>query len=113
MNQRKKVVRPPFNMLKRERNRVSTPQGLVKRFSTGLFSGKGPLRMVLAFITFLRVLSIPPTAGILKRWGQLKKNKAIKILIGFRKEIGRMLNILNGRKRSTITLLCLIPTVMA
>nr|UXX63138.1 polyprotein [dengue virus type 4] len=113
MNQRKKVVRPPFNMLKRERNRVSTPQGLVKRFSTGLFSGKGPLRMVLAFITFLRVLSIPPTAGILKRWGQLKKNKAIKILIGFRKEIGRMLNILNRRRRSTMTLLCLIPTVMA
>nr|QVJ82483.1 polyprotein [dengue virus type 4]UDI89625.1 polyprotein [dengue virus type 4] len=113
MNQRKKVVKPPFNMLKRERNRVSSPQGMMKRFSIGLFSGRGPLRMVLAFITFLRMLSIPPTAGILKRWGQLRKNKAIKILTNFKREIGRMLAILNRRKRTVMTIMCLIPTVLA
>nr|BAV37880.1 capisid protein [dengue virus type 1] len=98
-NQRKKTARPSFNMLKRARNRVSTVSQLAKRFSKGLLSGQGPMKLVMAFIAFLRFLAIPPTAGILARWGSFKKNGAIKVLRGFKKEISNMLNIMNRRRK--------------
>lgn len=100
-NQRKKAKNTPFNMLKRERNRVSTVQQLTKRFSLGMLQGRGPLKLFMASVAFSRFLTIPPTAGILKRWGTIKKSKAINVLRGFRKEIGRMLNILNRRRRGS------------
>nr|ANY58849.1 polyprotein [dengue virus type 2]ART85716.1 polyprotein [dengue virus type 2] len=112
-NQRKKARQLPFNMLKRERNRVSTVQQLTKRFSLGMLQGKGPLKLFMALVAFLRFLTIPPTMGILTRWGAIKKSRAIKILKGFKREIGRMLNILNRRKKSAATLLLLVPTIMA
>nr|ADU76233.1 polyprotein [dengue virus type 2] len=112
-NQRKKARSTPFNMLKRERNRVSTVQQLTKRFSLGMLQGRGPLKLFMALVAFLRFLTIPPTAGILKRWGTIKKSKAINVLRGFRKEIGRMLNILNKRRRTAGVIVMLIPTAMA
>nr|QGW05376.1 polyprotein [dengue virus type 2] len=112
-NQRKKARSTPFNMLKRERNRVSTVQQLTKRFSLGMLQGRGPLKLFMALVAFLRFLTIPPTAGILKRWGTIKKSKAINVLRGFRKEIGRMLNILNRRRRTAGVIVMLIPTAMA
>ncbi|NHI78299.1 hypothetical protein ET012_09960, partial [Lactococcus petauri] len=112
-NQRKKARNTPFNMLKRERNRVSTVQQLTKRFSLGMLQGRGPLKLFMALVAFLRFLTIPPTAGILKRWGTIKKSKAINVLRGFRKEIGKMLNILNRRRRTAGIIIMMIPTVMA
>nr|UVK35469.1 polyprotein [dengue virus type 1] len=112
-NQRKKTGQPSFNMLKRARNRVSTGSQLAKRFSKGLLSGQGPMKMVMAFIAFLRFLAIPPTAGILARWSSFKKNGAIKVLRGFKREISSMLNIMNRRKRSVTMLLMLLPTALA
>lgn len=100
-------------MLKRARNRVSTGSQLAKRFSKGLLSGQGPMKLVMAFIAFLRFLAIPPTAGILTRWSSFKKNGAIKVLRGFKKEISSMLNIMNRRKRSVTMLLMLLPTALA
>nr|ANS59173.1 polyprotein [dengue virus type 2] len=112
-NQRKKARNTPFNMLKRERSRVSTVQQLTKRFSLGMLQGRGTLKLFMALVAFLRFLTIPPTAGILKRWGTIKKSKAINVLRGFRKEIGRMLNILNRRRRTAGIIIMMIPTVMA
>ncbi|TBR36407.1 hypothetical protein CBF23_015165, partial [Marinomonas agarivorans] len=74
---------------------------------------RGPLKLFMALVAFLRFLTIPPTAGILKRWGTIKKSKAINVLRGFRKEIGRMLNILNRRRRTAGIIIMMIPTVMA
>nr|YP_001531164.2 Capsid protein [dengue virus type 3] len=98
-NQRKKTGKPSINMLKRVRNRVSTGSQLAKRFSKGLLNGQGPMKLVMAFIAFLRFLAIPPTAGVLARWGTFKKSGAIKVLKGFKKEISNMLSIINQRKK--------------
>nr|QTX93350.1 polyprotein [dengue virus type 3] len=112
-NQRKKTGKPSINMLKRVRNRVSTGSQLAKRFSRGLLNGQGPMKLVMAFIAFLRFLAIPPTAGVLARWGTFKRSGAIKVLKGFKKEISNMLSIINKRKKTSLCLMMMLPATLA
>nr|ATG32103.1 polyprotein [Rocio virus] len=84
------------NMLKRPAS-VSPIKG-IKRLIGNLTDGRGPLRVVLAFIAFFRFAAIMPTQGLLRRWRVMNKSEALKHLTSFKKEISNMLNIINRRK---------------
>ncbi|ACJ64915.2 polyprotein [T'Ho virus] len=105
------------NMLKRT-SRASPLQGL-KRMIGNLLDGRGPLKMVLAILTFFRFTAIRPTTGLLRRWGLMEKKEAIKHLSKFKKDLGQMLMIVNRRKNNkrgmttTAISLVMLATTMA
>nr|BAV37879.1 capsid protein [dengue virus type 3] len=71
-------------------------------------NGQGPMKLVMAFIAF-RFCAIPPTAGVLARWGTFKNSGAIKVLKGFKNEISNMLSIINKRKKTSLCLMMMLP----
>ncbi|PCP00566.1 hypothetical protein CQA10_26005 [Escherichia coli] len=79
-NQRKKARNTPFNMLKRERNRVSTVQQLTKRFSLGMLQGRGPLKLFMALVAFLRFPNNPTNSRDTKKMGNDQKIKSHQCL---------------------------------
>nr|AIU94743.1 polyprotein [Ntaya virus] len=84
------------NMLKRGASR-GNPISRIKRMLDGLFKGIGPIRIVLAFLTFFKFTALKPTAGLLRRWKIVGVAEATRHLKSFRKDIGQMLDGLNKR----------------
>nr|YP_009227185.1 capsid protein C [Spondweni virus] len=86
------------NMLRRGAARVIPPGGGLKRLPVGLLLGRGPIKMILAILAFLRFTAIKPSTGLINRWGKVGKKEAIKILTKFKADVGTMLRIINNRK---------------
>nr|AID60238.1 polyprotein [Usutu virus] len=85
-----------INMLKRGIPRVFPLVG-VKRVVMGLLDGRGPVRFVLALMTFFKFTALAPTKALLGRWKRINKTTAMKHLTSFRKELGTMINVVNNR----------------
>nr|AIU94739.1 polyprotein [Aroa virus] len=104
------------SMLKRGPSRVPNPVDLVKRTVGRLMNGIGPLRLVLAMMTFFRFSALKPKTGMVKRWMKLQPAPAIKILQNFRKQIGSMIQTLSNRKKKRglggLGVLTLIPLAL-
>nr|AWA45337.1 polyprotein [Bagaza virus] len=84
------------NMLKRGASR-GNPISRIKRMLDGLLRGVGPVRIVLAILTFFKFTALKPTAGLLRRWKLVGVVEATRHLKSFRKDIGQMLDGLNRR----------------
>nr|UQZ95903.1 capsid [Tembusu virus vector pACYC CQW1-IRES-mC]UQZ95905.1 capsid [Tembusu virus vector pACYC CQW1-MINI-mC] len=85
------------NMLKRGTSR-GNPLARIKRTIDGVLRGAGPIRFVLALLTFFKFTALRPTIGMLKRWKLVGVNEATKHLKSFKRDIGQMLDGLNKRK---------------
>nr|YP_164808.1 core protein C [Usutu virus] len=85
-----------INMLKRGIPRVFPLVG-VKRVVMGLLDGRGPVRFVLALMTFFKFTALAPTKALLGRWKRINKTTAMKHLTSFKKELGTMINVVNNR----------------
>nr|YP_009350103.1 polyprotein [Yaounde virus]ABW76843.2 polyprotein [Yaounde virus] len=107
-----------INMLKRGLPRVYPLVG-VKRVVMSLLDGRGPVRFVLALLTFFKFTALAPTRALLKRWKAVDKKTAMKHLASFKKELGVMVNAVNRRgtkkkKRGGVTTIwMMLPMLMA
>nr|AYA58334.1 polyprotein [Spondweni virus]AYA58335.1 polyprotein [Spondweni virus]AYA58336.1 polyprotein [Spondweni virus]AYA58337.1 polyprotein [Spondweni virus] len=107
------------NMLRRGAARVIPPGGGLKRLPVGLLLGRGPIKMILAILAFLRFTAIKPSTGLINRWGKVGKKEAIKILTKFKADVGTMLRIINNRKtkkrgvETGIVFLALLASIVA
>nr|AIU94742.1 polyprotein [Naranjal virus] len=86
------------NMLKRTATNAASPVRLAKRLLGEAFSGRGPLRVILAVIAFFRFTAIKMSPALLKKWGTVEKGAALAIMKSFKKEIGNMLDTVSRRK---------------
>nr|QJW38943.1 polyprotein [Saint Louis encephalitis virus] len=84
------------NMLKRGVSRVNPLTGL-KRILGSLLDGRGPVRFILAILTFFRFTALQPTEALKRRWRAVDKRTALKHLNGFKRDLGSMLDTINRR----------------
>nr|NP_775663.1 anchored core protein C [Japanese encephalitis virus] len=87
-----------INMLKRGLPRVFPLVG-VKRVVMSLLDGRGPVRFVLALITFFKFTALAPTKALLGRWKAVEKSVAMKHLTSFKRELGTLIDAVNKRGR--------------
>nr|WOE87815.1 polyprotein [Japanese encephalitis virus] len=85
-----------INMLKRGLPRVFPLVG-VKRVVMSLLDGRGPVRFVLALITFFKFTALAPTKALLGRWRAVEKSVAMKHLTSFKRELGTLIDAVNKR----------------
>ncbi|ACM68470.1 polyprotein [Nounane virus] len=97
INTKKPVARRANNMLTRTNKRVTDAMAPVKKIFNEVLTGRGIVRAFLALLMFMRFLSIKPPKHMTERWKKVKKSEGLKILKGFKSDIGTKLNQLNKR----------------